>query len=286
MYKSQEELAVKYLMTLDKKHWGQMLVDLNNDQLKGKDTYPQTLEAAAKLAAGWRVERQKEASKLTALATHLKEQPTVPAKKAECWWCGGNHFQSNCEAKKAGKPKTATNAASTDTAVAAKAKYCVKCKSKEHNTKEHETAAVVGVVLYEEPTETDVPSFALAATLKSKEETTIHNGNSSINAAAATNDIMRDPLMIILDTGSQLTILKNPHLLKNIRTANQQVRVVGVSSQESSMRQQGDTKYYGTVWFNPNAVANILGLISAACACAVTRPRMFATAFGLNHTVP
>ena len=268
MYKSQEELAVKYLMTLDKKHWGQMLVDLNNDQLKGKDTYPQTLEAAAKLAAGWRVERQKEASKLTALATHVKEQPTVPAKKAECWWCGGNHYQSNCEAKKAGKPKTAPNADSTDTAVAAKAKYCVKCKSREHNTKEHETAAVVGVVLYEEPTETDVPSFALAATLKIKEKPTIHSGNSSINAAAATNDIMRDPLMIILDTGSQLTILKNPHLLNNIRTAHQQVRVVGVSSQESSIKQQGDTKYYGTVWFDPNAVANILGLITAQAHAA------------------
>jgi hypothetical protein len=64
---------------------------------------------------------------------------------------------------------------------------------------------------------------------------------------------------VILDNGSTVDIFCNGDLLENVRSTNHTIRVrcnAGVT--ETNMK--GDLPGYGTVWYNPKGMANILSL--------------------------
>jgi len=74
---------------------------------------------------------------------------------------------------------------------------------------------------------------------------------------------------VLLD--SQLTVLvfKNPNFLSNIRRSNSQLKVhTNGGTQISSL--VGDIKNFGTVWYNPDSLANISSLAAVRKLCCIT----------------
>ena len=67
------------------------------------------------------------------------------------------------------------------------------------------------------------------------------------------------PTWILLDNQSTVDVFQNASLLKNIRTSNTQMDI-HCNAGVSTTQQIGDLPGYGTVWYNPNGIANILSL--------------------------
>ena len=69
------------------------------------------------------------------------------------------------------------------------------------------------------------------------------------------------PNWVLLDSQSNCDIFCNPQLLKNIRPANDDAKLRLVSNGgELITNQIGDIPNYGTVWYSPDSLANILSL--------------------------
>jgi len=64
---------------------------------------------------------------------------------------------------------------------------------------------------------------------------------------------------VLLDSQSTVSVFKNPNFLTNIRRSNSQLKVhTHGGTQISSL--VGDIKNFGTVWYNPDSLANIFSL--------------------------
>ena len=64
---------------------------------------------------------------------------------------------------------------------------------------------------------------------------------------------------VLLDSQSTVDIFCNPHMLRNIRRTSEGMRIhCNAGSRLTNL--VGNLPGYGTVWYNPNAIANILSL--------------------------
>lgn len=74
---------------------------------------------------------------------------------------------------------------------------------------------------------------------------------------------------ILLDTQSSISVFKNPAMLSNIRPSAEPLTVyTNGGSQVSHLC--GDIPNLGTVWFNPQSIANILSMAQVRRVCRVT----------------
>lgn len=67
------------------------------------------------------------------------------------------------------------------------------------------------------------------------------------------------PTWILLDKQSTVDMFSNPDLLDNIRSTSKTMRI-SCNAGNVITNQQGDLPGYGTVWFHPSGIANILSL--------------------------
>jgi len=75
---------------------------------------------------------------------------------------------------------------------------------------------------------------------------------------------------VLLDTQSNCDIFKNPRLLTNIRKHDGAGLVLQSNGGEMYTDYVGDVKGYGTVWFNPSSLANILSFANVRKQFKVT----------------
>lgn len=74
---------------------------------------------------------------------------------------------------------------------------------------------------------------------------------------------------VLLDSQSTVSVFNNPSMLRNIRRAPTPLKVyTNGGCQESHLI--GDIRNFGTVWFNPDSLANILSLAAVRKTCRVT----------------
>ena len=74
---------------------------------------------------------------------------------------------------------------------------------------------------------------------------------------------------ILLDSQSTMCVFKNPRYLRNIRRSGDTLTVLTNGGSQLS-RLIGDLPNFGTVWFNPRSLANILSLAQVRQRCRVT----------------
>jgi hypothetical protein len=73
---------------------------------------------------------------------------------------------------------------------------------------------------------------------------------------------------ILLDSQSTVSVLKNWHLLSNIRASDSPLCIHTGGVQFSS--QVGTVKTIGEVWFNPDSLANIMPMAKVSEVCRIT----------------
>jgi len=77
------------------------------------------------------------------------------------------------------------------------------------------------------------------------------------------------PSWVLLDSQSTVSVFKNPSFLSNIRRSSNQLKVyTNGGTQLSSLI--GDIKNFGTVWYNPNLLANVFSLAAVRKLCRIT----------------
>jgi len=74
---------------------------------------------------------------------------------------------------------------------------------------------------------------------------------------------------ILLDSQSTVDVFCNPRLLNNIRDAKRQL-ILHCNAGTTIVTKKGDLKGYGTVWFHPQGIANILSLSNVSKKYRVT----------------
>ena len=74
---------------------------------------------------------------------------------------------------------------------------------------------------------------------------------------------------VLLDSQSNVSVFKNPSFLSNICHSNNQLKAyTNGGTQVSSLI--GDTKNFGTVWYNPESLANLFSLAAVRKLCRIT----------------
>ena len=74
---------------------------------------------------------------------------------------------------------------------------------------------------------------------------------------------------MLLDSQSTLSVFKNPSFLFNIRRSSNQLKVYTNGGTQVSLL-IGNIKNFGTVWYNPNLLANIFSLAAVRKRCRIT----------------
>jgi hypothetical protein len=74
---------------------------------------------------------------------------------------------------------------------------------------------------------------------------------------------------VLLDSQLTVSVFKNPNFLSNIRRSNSQLKVHTNGGHQISLL-VGDIKNFGTVWYNPNSLANIFSLATVRKRCRIT----------------
>ena len=92
-------------------------------------------------------------------------------------------------------------------------------------------------------------------------------GFSFVQSGPATDII--PPTWVLLDSQSTASVFKNSHYLTNIRRSAHTLKVLtNGGPQYSSFI--GEVRNFGTVWYNPQSIANILSLAAVRKVCRVT----------------
>ena len=276
-------LALAFLMGSDRSRYGRLFEELEKDLTAGNDNYPKTLTDAYNMLLQWKddprllirmagndgiclatnTSETNEEQDADTENAHHEEAPTTHANtimgqrgrghggghgggrggrggthdNIQCFCCGAmGHYASQCpetleDAQRMLEEnnKTGTNMlqhATTDEAIT--------------ETTNAMTFASLGV----DEMEDNDTSFVFTQDVQNVE--TQHRGRLP-------------PEWILLDNQSTVDVLTNRRLLKNIRRSNKNM-FIHCTTGVAKTNLIGDLPGYGTVWYHPDGIANILSL--------------------------
>jgi len=120
------------------------------------------------------------------------------------------------------------------------------------------------------------------------EETKTDDDNNSFAFVQDVLCSMQDKLAIpkswiLLDSQSMVDMFSNPKLLDNIHDAKQ-VLTLHCNAGKAIVSKRGDLKGYGTVWYHPGGITNILSLNNVQKKYKVTYDSSVNTSFIVHKT--
>jgi hypothetical protein len=257
--RAQEEyLATIFVLQADKRRFGVYIEKLENDYLQGQDRYPRTLDDAYNLLAN-----RKQVQTVNA---------QVPSTRVSFTNVGddiiGNQDPSADITGGLSEMTLTTDGQSRSSS--AKDVTCFRCGQKGHYAPECDNDRKKTVDRQERQTGTQMFMDALENDEFSNDDQvafSFHtNGTGTLQVLKTTdlvNKIQREgrvpDFWILLDNQSTVDVFCNRKRLKNIRKSDTTMDIhcnAGVTSTDLI----GDYPGYGTVWYYPKGIANILSL--------------------------
>ena len=65
---------------------------------------------------------------------------------------------------------------------------------------------------------------------------------------------------VLLDNEANIAVFNNKLLLSDVRDTSSPLNVIGIGGASIQVHKKGEFDYFGTVWYHPDASANILPL--------------------------
>jgi hypothetical protein len=216
--------AITFLAGCDRARYGKLLDDLENDFLQGDNRYPPTVVAAYNLVANWKLENRffrGPSADGVAFANVDRDFSHITCHKC----CKKGHYTTTCpERRSMGRDNE--NQAQTGT-----------------------TLLMSAVPMVISTTRKNISSFCRMALPVVQKGSRVKSGRT---------DAFQSPGSY-WTISLQLTFFCNAKLLKNIRSDNGSM-MIHCNAGMATTNQIGDLPGYGTVWYHPNGIANILSL--------------------------
>jgi hypothetical protein len=228
-------LAMSFLKRADRRRYGTLWVDLENQFSRHNDQYPPDLTEAYSLLVNYKATKSHEARVVsTSTDTVISDITGLTFAQTVALVPGTNNI---------------THSHIT----------CHKCHSKGHYACDCPTVTAVQLLQTNEDSivPVDTPSI---------EDAEVYGFTFT---GVSTKDGIIPDTWILLDSQSTVSIFKNENFLSNIRKSPRNLKVyTNGGTQMSSLI--GDVANFGAVWYNPKSIANILSLAEVRRQCRVT----------------
>jgi hypothetical protein len=251
-------LAVAFILGSDRTRYGKLIENLENDFLQGRNSYPKNLTASYNLLINWKQDPRNLMRSVgvtndgvsfanidgdddggVSLNTNgggRRRKGPPDKSKITCRRCGEKgHYPSECDNERIARPPSGDDASTSSSLTSASA-----------GTRQSGATLLLSGIAEGEFEDDITTGFQF---LNHANETVFQNAGS-----AAVPDTW-----ILLDNQSTVDVFHNPRLLRNIRESNSYMDI-HCNAGVTSTKLVGDLPGYGTVWYHPNGIANILSL--------------------------
>ena len=215
--------AIAFLLGCDRSRYGKLIEDLENDCLQGRNNYPTTVVAAYNLLTNWKQENRAgwRAPTTDGVAfANADDGKKTTKRNVTCHKCGVKGHYVT-DCPELAAERTASGTSATQTGT---------------------TLLMTGIADGEFDDDRNTFTFV----------------NHGVTCQIGTDGRVSKS-WILLDNQSTVDVFYNPDLLMDIRTGSDSMSIhcnAGVTTTNLI----GELSGYGTVWFHPDGIANILSL--------------------------